>query len=190
MTMVPPNDILQQEHVPPAPTVKNMTNGAVSQADAQHWADANNWGSAWYKWAEEYDQPFLFRALGAGSLVPAAEQVPLSQGASILQPDCNLYPTSAALFPVGPDGQAYFMRKNLPADQPYVLVETAPGGTCAATVRYPDGHTTSLPELENTVPFFVPGALRRDPVLGDLWFTDAGGNCNDSAEPPAQWCGR
>ena len=190
VTMVPPADELQQEHVPPAPTVKNMTNGAVSQADAQHWADANNLASGWFKWAEEHDQPFLLGRLGAGSLVSGDEQTALSQGASILQPDCNLYPTTVALLPVGPDGVAYFTRKNLPADTSYVLVETGPGGACAATVRYPDGHATSLPELTNTIPFFVPGVLRTDPLLGDLWYTDAGGNCNDSYGPPPEWCGR
>lgn len=190
VTMVPPSDELQQEHVPPAPQVKNMTNGAVSQTDAQHWADADNLGSAWYKWAEEYDQPFLLGFLAGGSLVKSDEQLALAQGASILQPDCNLYPTSAALFAVGPDGKAYFTRKNLPADDTYVLVETAPGGACAATVRYPDGHTANLPELANTIPFFAAGSLRHDPLLGDVWYVDAGGNCNDSYGPPSAWCGR
>ena len=190
VTMVPPADELQQEHVPAAPTVKNMTNGAVSQADAQHWADADNLGSGWYKWAEEFDQPFLLDRLGAGSLVKSDEEQALSQGESILQPDCNLYPTTVALFPIGPGGQAYFSRKNLPADNSYVLVETASGGACAATVRYPDGHTTSLPELTNTIPFFASGGIRHDALLGDVWFADAGGNCNDSYGPPAEWCGR
>lgn len=190
VTMVPPADELQQEHVPPAPTVKNMTNGAVAQADAQHWADASNLGSGWFKWAEEYDQPFLLDRLVAGSLVSADEQTALSQGASILQPDCNLYPTSVALFPVGPDGDAYFTRKNLPADKPYVLVATAPVGSCSATVTYPDGRVTSLPEPLPSAPFFIPGQITHDPLLGDLWYTDAGGNCNDAYGPPAEWCGR
>lgn len=190
VTMVPPPDVLQQEHVPAAPPVKNMTNGAVSQSDAQHWANADNWGSGWYEWAEAYDQPYLLRLLGGSAVTSAAEMSALSNGATIEQPECNLYPKTAALFPVGADGQDYFKRKGLPADDAYVLVGTLAAGPCAAKVRYPDGRVTTLPEPLSSAPVFAPGQLRHDPVLGDIWYSDAGGNCNDPAGPPPEWCGR
>ena len=188
VTMVPPDDILQQEHVPPAPTVKNMTNGAVSQADAQHWADANNWASGWFKWADAHDQPFLLSHLVGSALVPPSQQEALSAGATIQDPDC-IYVTSATLYPVGADGKSYFTSKNLPADNTYVLVVNF-SGPCASTATYPDGHSVSLPGTSGPVTAFAPGELRHDPLLGDLWYTDAGGGCDDTIPPPPEWCGR
>ena len=190
VTMVPPLDILQQEHVPSAPKVNNLTNGEVSPADAQHWANADNWGSGWFKWAEANDQPFLLSLLaGPANLSPAEEQA-LSQGATINQPDCNIYPTSLKLEPVGADGAAYFARKGLPTSDRYVFIATFPGGSCAIEVSYPDGRRTTLPGLSSTVAVFEPGKLHDDQLLGDIWFTDAGGSCNDPAGPPPEWCGR
>src|SRR5215471_17415257 len=97
VTMIPPSDILQQEHVPAAPTVKDLTNGAVSQAEAQLFGNADNWGSGWFKWAEAHVQPFLISRLAGPANVSPSEQEALSQGAAIEQPDCNLYPNSLTL---------------------------------------------------------------------------------------------
>ena len=188
-TLVPPVDLLQQEHVPPAPPVKNMTNGAVSQADAQHWADAANWNSGWGKWAEANDQPFLLTRLTGPALVPTADVQALEQGATISEPDCNLYPTSYSLFPVGADGNAYFTRKGLPADMAYVLVTVA-AGPCHPIATYADGRQQTLPGFDTTMTAFEPGVLQHDPLLGDIWYADAGGNCTDPVGPPAEWCGR
>lgn len=190
VTMVPPNDILQQEHVPPAPTVKNMTNGAVSQADAQHWADADNWGSGWFKWAETHDQPFLLRFLSGPENNSPQEEEALAQGAVIDQPDCNIYPTSLALYPVGADARTYFTNKGLPTADAYVLVATFPGGNCSIAIQYPDGRKSTLPGLSSTIPVFEPGVVHHDSLLGDIWFTDGGGSCDDPAGPPPEWCGR
>ena len=188
-TLVPPVNILQQEQVPPAPPVKNMTNGAVSQADAQHWADAANWDSGWGKWAEANDQPFLLSRLTGPALVPTADVQALQQGATIEQPACNLYPTSYALFPVGAAGGAYFTRKRLPADMAFVFVVVFTG-PCYPVAKYPDGHQQQLPGLATTMTGFEPGKLEHDPLVGDIWYADAGGNCDDPAGPPADWCGR
>lgn len=187
--MVPPPDILQQEHVPPAPRVVNMTNGAVSQSDAQHWADADNWGAGWYKWAEAYDQPYLLPRLAGPALISPTDEQALEHGAHINQPDCAMYPLSKSLYPILADGKAYFASKNLPTDDSFLLVVQFTG-PCAATATYPDGHTQSIPEATGPVTVFVPGTLRHDPLLGDIWFTDGGGNCSDPAGPPPEWCGR
>lgn len=189
VTLVPPVNILEQEQVPPAPPVKNMTNGAVSQADAQHWADAANWESGWDKWAEANGQSFLLTRLTGPALVSTADVQAMEQGATIEQPPCDLYPTSYALFPVGADGDAYFTRKGLPADMAYVLVAVYTG-PCHPVATYPDGHQQTLPGLEKTSTGFVPGKLQHDPLLGDIWYADAGGNCDDPVGPPAEWCGR
>lgn len=186
---MPPVDELQQEHVPAAPTVKNMTNGAVSQADAQHWADASNWDSGWDKWAQANDQPFLLSRLAGPAVISKAEVQALQQGATINQPDCNLYPTSVELFTVGPDGDAYFTREGVPADMAYVMVAVY-AGPCYPVATFADGHQQTMPGLSAPETVFVPGKLEHDPLLGDIWYSDAGGNCNDTAGPPAQWCGR
>ena len=189
VTKVPPPDIIQKEHVPPAPRVVNMTNGAVSDAEAQLWANASNNGSGWFKWAEANDQPGFLRHLAGAAVLSAQEQQALSQGADIDQPNCNLYPSTNTVFAVGVDGRSYFARKGLPSDSPYVLV-AAYSGPCSETIRYPDGHSTSLVDFAGPTIVFVPGSLRTDPVLGDIWYTDAGGNCSDSTGPPPEWCGR
>ena len=187
--MVPPPDILQQEHVPPAPRVVNMTNGAVSQSDAQHWADASNRGSGWYKWAEAFDQPYLLPHLVGPALIGPTQEQALEQGARISLPDCAIYPLTNALYPVLADGKAYFASKQLPTDDSYVLVVTY-SGPCAATATFPDGHTQSIPETSGPATAFEPGMLRPDALLGDTWYTDAGGSCGDPAGPPPEWCSR
>jgi hypothetical protein len=189
VTKVPPPDILQREHVPLAPPVKNMTNGAVSDADAQLWANASNRDSGWYRWAEANDQPaFLRHLVGAAVTASATEQEALAAGAVIQQPPCNLYPIENALYIEGADGAAYFARKHLPADD-YLFVVVY-SGPCSEVIVYPDGRTSTVQVFAQPTTVFVPGSLRHDRVLGDIWFGDAGGNCQDPAGPPPQWCGR
>ena len=187
--MVPPPDELQQEKVPAAPKVVNMTYGAVSQADAQHWADANNWSSGWYRWAEANTQPALLRRLAGAAVVNPVEEQALAQGARINDPDCSLFPISLSLFSIGADGKAYFARKRLPTDTSYVFV-AAFAGPCVTTATYPDGHTQSIPQTSAPTIGFIPGDLRHDELLGDIWYTDAGGSCSDTEGPPSEWCGR
>ena len=189
VTKVPPPDILQQEHVPPAPPVVNMTDGAVSDATARQWADASNRDSGWFKWAEASDQPGLLRKLAGPAVITVQDQEALSVGAYIIQPDCNLYPTQASLYVVGSDGKSYFARKSLPTDTSYVFVVRYTG-PCAETAVYPDGHSQAIQGLRQPTTVFTPGEFRQDVVLGPLWYTDAGGNCQDSVGPPPEWCGR
>jgi len=170
--------------------VRNMTNGAVSDATAQLWANANNRDSGWYQWADAQDQPrFLLRLGGAAVVANATEQEVLSSGGYILQPACNLYPENWQLFKVGSDGEAYFARKHLPADDAFVFVAVY-RGPCAETLVYPDGHRTDLTDFTSPTIGFIPGRFLQDPVLGPIWFPDAGGNCSDPAGPPQEWCAR
>jgi hypothetical protein len=189
VTEVPPSTELQLEHVPNAPTVVNMTDGAVSDATAQHWADASNWDSGWWKWAQGNDQLLLLRDLVGPALIPAAEIEALQSGGSVAQPDCNLYPISSKLFAVGTAGRAYFARKRLPADDSYVFVVVY-SGPCAETVNHTNGGTTTIIDFTQNTTVFSPGVLRHDPLLGDIWFADAGSNCQDPVRPPTAWCGR
>ena len=189
VTKVPPPDILQQEHVPPAPHVVNRTNGAVSDAEAQLWANAANWDSGWIKWAEANGQPGLLPRLTGPTVINRSEDAALAQGATINLPACDLFPTTYRLFSVDANGAAYFARKGLPTDDRYVFVADY-SGPCSSVARYPDGHTNTINYGDQSATVFVPGVLRTDPVLGEIWFSDAGGNCQDLSGPPQAWCGR
>lgn len=190
VTEVPPPDILAQEHVPPAPTVVNKTDGAVSQAEAQRWADASNRGSGWYKWAYAFTQPSFLLHLVSPALINRVQDNALGEGARIDVPDCDLYPIANALYKLEADGRAYLERNGLTTNDAYLFVVTY-RGPCTLTTTYPDGHVTrDGPFFAQPTKAFAPGTLREDPVLGAIWFGDAGGNCNDPAGPPAIWCGR
>lgn len=189
VTQVPPDDELQLEHVPHAPSVTNKTGGAVSTSDAQRWADANNASSGWFKWAEANHQPALLGKLAGAAVINQSEVDALDHGAVIALPDCSLYPLALSLFKISPDGQAYFARKHLPADADFVFVVRYQS-PCIATATYPDGHTAAIDESASQGGVFVPGRLEALGPLGEVWYSDAGGNCDDVAGPPAEWCGR
>ncbi|MFI5286672.1 MAG: hypothetical protein ACHQ4F_10175 [Candidatus Dormibacteria bacterium] len=189
VTAIPPSNEPALEHVPAAPPVVNMTAGAVADLTAQHWADASNWDSGWWQWAQRYDQLFMLRHLIGPALIPAVEVEALQNGGSVDQPVCNLYPLSWRLFPVGSDGAAYFARKNLPGSDAYVFVVVY-SGPCSETILSSSGTSTTVVDFTRDTTVFSRGVLRADPVLGDIWFADAGGTCQDPSGPPAAWCGR
>ncbi len=122
VTEVPPTNELAQERVPAVQAVTNMTNGAISDKTALHWANASNWDSGWWKWAEGNDQLFMLRTLVAPSEIPADEVDVLQNGGTIEQPNCDLYPLSWKLFPVDATARAYFARRNLQTTAAYVFV--------------------------------------------------------------------
>lgn len=189
VTEVPPPDILQQEHVPPAPRVVNRTNGAVSDAEAQRWADASNRGSGWFKWAEANDQPSLLLSLLGPRLVNSQEQEALSTGGHVDQPNCDLYPIKNALVPIGADGRTYFARNGFSLADKYVFVVVY-DGPCSETITSGDGVRRVVEDFAKPTIVFVAGSFRSDPVLGGIWFADAGGGCEDPSGPPSDWCGR
>jgi hypothetical protein len=189
VTEVPPSNELELDRVPSAPAVVNMTGGTVSDATAQHWANASNWDSGWWKWAQGNDQLFMLRHLVGPALISSQEVEALQAGARIEQPECNLYPIRSTLFPMSAQGRDYFTRKGLPADDAYLFVVVY-SGPCSETFRYPDGRTANVVDFTTNTTVFTPGVLRHDPVLGDLWFGDAGGTCQDPLGPPPAWCDR
>lgn len=189
VTKVPPVDILQQEHVPAAPPVANMTGGAVSQQEAQAWANASNRGSGYYEWAEANGQlALLSHLVGTSDIAPNEEQA-LAEGAVVYLPACDLFPLSNTLYPITAADQTYFARKHLPTEDPYVLVARF-AGPCSETIRYPNGASSQYTVAATSELTFEPGMYRDDPALGSIWFTDGGGNCEDPAGPPAEWCNR
>src|SRR5580700_224606 len=143
VTEVPPANELALEGVPLAPTVVNMTNGAVSDQTAQHWADASNWDSGWWKWAQGHDQLFMLRFLVGPSMFPVDEVDVLQNGGTVEQPDCNLYPLSWKLFPVDATAKAYFARRRLQTTAAYAFVIVY-SGPCSETLQSANGKKSTI----------------------------------------------
>jgi hypothetical protein len=76
-----------------------------------------------------------------------------------------------------------------PTDDTYLFVVVY-RGPCSEVLTSADGQTSSIVDFTQNTTVFTPGTFRSDPVLGDLWFGDAGGNCDDPMGPPPAWCGR
>ena len=113
----------------------------------------------------------------------------LASGGYILQPDCNLYPAHNSLFTIGSDGQLFFASRGLHLSDTYVLVIQTGAGPCSETLVSADGSRQTVIDYSATTVAFVPGTYRVDPLLGALWYSDGGGNCQDDGAP-AEWCGR
>jgi len=165
-----------------------MTNGAVSDAEAQRWAVANNRGNAWYKWAEAHAQPPVLAKLQLESLVPLKEERALAANARIEQPNCALYPENYALFAIDAAARHYFLGLQHPTSAGYALAANYPAG-CGATAKYPDGHAEAVDPAGPAAIALIPGSLVHDPLLGEIWFADSIGNC-DVGNPPPTMCRR
>ena len=88
-----------------------------------------------------------------------------------------------------PQGKAYFARKHLPTDDDYVFVVVY-----SRSVQRRRSSTAMAQPRRSSISPQIPPSSRRVcsapiRVLGDLWFTDAGGNCQDPLGPPPRWCG-
>jgi hypothetical protein len=184
VTKVPPANLTDSTPVPPS--VVNGSHGAVTDSDAQSWALAENRGSIWYRWAEASIQASLLPHLGVLGFDPAAELQALAAGEAITQPDCSIFPTRIALFAIGPADMQFFASRGETVSSAFVFVATFPG-PCAVRATSPDGHVRTIASYATSVVTFFAGQIRRDAVLGDIWYVDGAGNCGDHGAPIA-WC--
>ena len=190
VTEVPPSNELKIERVPDAPTVVNMTDGAVSDATAQHWADASNWDSGWWKWAQANDQLFVLaqpcwsgahpRGRGRGTPERRNRRSTRLQSLSASARRCSLSAMRAER-----TSRASTFR---PTTRTCSWSSTAGRAARCSRARMVRPHRSST--SRRTPPCSRRASFRSDPVLGDLWFGDAGGNCQDPIGPPPAWCGR
>jgi hypothetical protein len=166
--------------------VVNVTNGAVSDADARAWALASNRDSLWYRWAEANVQPSLLPHLGLLSLDPSAEIAALAAQEPITQPDCALFPIKATLFPVSSADSLFSRSLGETVTNGFAFVAAFPG-PCTVTARTVDGRTVTIASYPTAGVTFFAGQIRLDPVLGKIWFADGAGNCGDRGATAA-WC--
>ena len=148
VTKVPPANLTDGTPVPPP--VMNATRGAVSDADAQAWALAVNRTGMWLRWSEANDQYELTTYIEARQVVNATIDQAMHRGASVIDPDCDLFATQYRLFPLTAEGSAFFTSFGQSTHDGYVFVERYPG-PCAILSKDPAGNTQPLLSTPNSV---------------------------------------
>jgi hypothetical protein len=184
VTKVPPANLT--DSTPAPPLVVNGTNGVVSVADAQAWAQAANRAAMWYRWAEQFGQASMLSRLVTLSLVPASELSALSKGAEIDEPACSSFGIRYAFFALGTEGASFFSGLGQRTSAQFVLAETYPG-PCEISAKYPDGHVSVLFSYSAAGTTVSSGSVRRDALLGDIWYSEAAADCS-TQQPPQHWC--
>jgi hypothetical protein len=122
-----------------------------------------------------------------GPLVVNAQLAQLMrQGVVISDPSCDLFAERYVLFPMTPQGRQFLASFGETTTDQFVLEEGYPG-PCALTATFKDGHTQSLFPTSAAVTSVAAGAVRHDPMMGDIWFITAAGLCTDRGAP-VDWC--
>lgn len=185
VTLIPGRHVL--DGVPATPPVRNLTNGAVSDADAELWAGAEMRTEAYVGWMEANGQPGFNSRLRADTFLagPIGQAVRANQ--HVNDPACDLYPTAIAVVPVDASLDSFFASRGLHTTAHFALVMTFTTGIQPCVVTEGTGQGTK-------VLFTVPpgggtgiegGLLQHDSLLGDIWHSDAGGECRPGQMPAA-----
>ena len=194
VTMVPPDNLLQT--MPKVPKVINDSGGKISNAVAQRWGIAFFTDRKWYQWAEAYGQIRFLSKLLNPSIISQSDANVYSSGGTIQDPNCDVFPTSIELMSTTPQAKQYFATmNNLPTNSSYTLImEYSPpvSGTCIEMVTNDKGITYRYGSGFNASGvLFAPGHYVTNPVLGNFWYQDSYGGCqetNSIANYPISWC--
>ena len=186
VSAAPPANLLASMHIPRA-TVTNATGGAVSDADAQAWADGLSRAAAWELWADNNDQPTLLNYILDPSLQNPTELTDMHDHGVFDEPPACIFPSHVTVEPMGNAGTAYFTAKGQTSKAKYALVATyAP---CTATVTVNGQQSTFFSFTANSDVTIQAGSLQHDGPMGDLWDVDGFGSCSDvTPPPPSGWC--
>jgi hypothetical protein len=171
----------------PPTTIRNATNGAVSDATAQAWGRAFQLTEAYYRWAVEANSR---QALTSGVLADASAQAvgnlfgtdlqdldTATQAGGTLQYQPPPIPT-VQLVAIPPDLQDAMRRQGLQASQFGMAVRFT--GPTRRSIRLPDGHETELVSRDPSyaVTGLIWGELRADPELGAVWYEHGSYGCD------------
>ncbi|HEY7926006.1 MAG TPA: hypothetical protein VIG86_01140, partial [Candidatus Dormibacteraeota bacterium] len=184
VTKVPPANLT--DATPPPPQLVNATQGAVSDSELSQWILASTRDSLWYRWAEANDQATVLPRLGQIALDPSAELQAISAHEPISQPDCALFPTKVAVFPITAHEQSFFAGHGQTVADAYVFVGNYPG-PCKVTATDASGQTITLALYPTAGITFFASHPVADPLLGPLLFYDGAGSCSE-AGAPSLWC--
>jgi hypothetical protein len=179
VTVIPSRHVL--DNMPTPPTVINMTNGLLSDADAQALAGAEYRENAFIGWMEKAVQPGLNNHVRVAGLFTGVVGNAVRAGQSVNDPPCDLYAAKIAVVPVDQAIRAFEGAKGYTVSSAVALVELfqgpCPTTTASGTTLY------SYQQLVNV----ETGSTRHDDVLGDIFVADGGRNCTIASQIAA--CG-
>ena len=171
----------------PPTTIRNATNGAVSDATAQQWGRAFQLAQAYYYWAMENNAR---SALTSGVLADSSAQAVANLfGADLMDLDNAksagdtlvyqpLHMAITQVVPIPSDLQQRMRQQGL-QPEPYGLAVRF-NGPASRTIRLADGQTRSLrtSSADYSATGLVWGELRADRDLGSIWFESGAYGCD------------
>jgi hypothetical protein len=179
VTVIPGRHVL--DNMPEPPKVINMTNGKLSDADAQALAWSEYRENSFIGWMERWAQPGLNQHLRAPGLFNGPIGNAVRAGKGVVDPACDLYASAIAVVPTDASIVGFEAGKGYLVSSTYALV-TKYSGPCNVTLL--DGSTVYSSATSVGV---ETGALRQDEVLGPIFFSESGRPCNAPNQIPA--CG-
>jgi hypothetical protein len=174
VTVIPGRHVL--DNMPEPPRVINMTNGKLSDADAQALAWAEYRENAFLGWLELHKQPGLNNHLRSAGLFTGVIGNAVRAGKSVTNPPCGLYAQEIAVVPVDATITQFESGKGYPVTSSFALVDKY---TAPCTVAVTGG--TALFSASSPVVIVETGAARHDDVLGYLFFAESGRDCQLNA---------
>lgn len=175
VTVIPSRHVL--DGMPAPPTVINMTNGALSNADAQALAWAEYRQNAFIGWLEAAVQPGLNNHLREAGLFNGILGNTVRAGTSVNDPACDLYAAKIAVVPVDSSITAFESGKGYTVTSQYAMVVLYSGG---CTVKTAAGQAL-FSDQSNTIAVET-GAIRHDDVLGDVFYQESGRDCETTTQ--------
>jgi hypothetical protein len=179
----------------PPTTIRNATNGGISDATAQQWGRAFQLGQAYYYWAMQSGDR---AALTSGALAdPSLQAVGNLFGGDLKDLDSARQAGGVLVYqpPRTPIAQVVAipadlqesMRKQGLTPSPYGMAIRFTGPT-RRSIRFPDGHETEILSKDSSavVELLVWGELRTDPDLGSIWFESGNYGCDESVRNVCQ----
>lgn len=178
--------IIPSRHVfagmPVVPTVLNKTNGALTQAQVQQIGLAYYRTNALWGWASLHDQTKLQLYLANQGFLNTAAGDAESKGEPVQEPSCALYPTQMAVVPVDSSITSFLQAHGYTVSSAQALSEGYKT-PCTITALTGNGPTAVFGEKFGTTLDIETGSTRADPVLGLVYFREAGRECPESGLP-------
>ncbi|WP_337313565.1 hypothetical protein [Candidatus Aeolococcus gillhamiae] len=173
VTVIPGRHLLDSMRSPPQ--VLNMTNGKLSDADAEALAWAEYRENAFLGWLESNVQPRLNDHLRVHGLFNGVIGNAVRAGQAVTDPACGLYAAQIAVIPVDQTVVAFEAGKGYSVTSQFALVDRYKAPCAVVTAAGP------LFTAASDVVIIETGAIQHDDVLGDLFFAQSGRDCESGS---------
>jgi hypothetical protein len=176
VTTIPSRHVLSGMPNPPA--VLNLTQGKLTDADAQTLAWAEYRENAFVGWLEQAVQPGLNAHLRASGLFAGAIGNAVRGGHGVSNPPCDLFAAKLAVIPVDDSIRTFESSKGYAVTSAFALVTEylAPSTGCVVTQSSATGPTI-IGSFTGAIVGVETGAIRHDEVLGNDFFAESGNTC-------------